>query len=72
MSAQGSGWFIRREREFLSGGKAKKGQPAPKSPVVGGLAGLKVGDDLTITAESKDGKDVATAVQVGSAAKKKK
>lgn len=63
---------VAKDAEVFTLGKAKKGQPAPKSPVSGGLTGVKVGDELTITTESKDGKDVATAIQVGSAAKKKK
>ncbi|MBA4065974.1 MAG: hypothetical protein C0501_20095 [Isosphaera sp.] len=64
--------LVAKDAEVFSLGKAKKGQPAPKQPVTGGLGALTAGSEVTVTTETKDGKDVATAVRLDTAAKKKK
>lgn len=62
--------IVAKGAEVYTMGMATKKQPAQKMPVA--LSGLKVDDELTIMVESKDGKDVATAIQVGSATVTKK
>ena len=52
-------------------GAKKKDAPTAKD-VEGGLKGLKVGDDATLTVEKKDGKEVATAIKLSGAATVKK
>lgn len=59
---------VAKTAEIFSLGKAKKGQAAPKLAVPGGLSGLQVGSEVTLTTD----KDTATTVQVLGAAKKKK
>jgi len=63
---------VAKDAEVYSLGKAKKGKPAPKVAVVGGLGSLKEGTEVTVTTEAKNGKDVATAIHVEGVAKKKK
>ena len=56
---------VDKSATFQAPGKKKMLQD-----IVGGLGGLKTGDEATITTDKKDGKDVATKVVTG--AKKKK
>jgi len=63
---------VAKDAEVYSLGKGKKGQPGPKEALAGGLAALKEGTEVTVTTETKDGKDMATAIKVETPAKKKK
>src|SRR5262245_31242530 len=63
---------VAKDADVFSLGKAKKGQPAPKQAVSGGLGGLTAGAEVTVTTEKKDAKDTATAIKLETPAKKKK
>lgn len=63
---------VHRDATVYYLGKAKKGEAAPKLLVAGGLSGIKDGSEVTVTTETKDGKDVATAIKVDAAPVKKK
>ncbi len=57
---------IDKEAKFFIPGKKKQLQDLP-----GGLSGLKEGNEVTLTAETKDTKDVVTKVSVAGKKKKK-
>ena len=62
---------VSKDAEIYSVGRAKKGQPAPKVPVAGGLGGLKEAQDITVTTEKKDDKETVTAIKLPFMRKKK-
>jgi hypothetical protein len=63
---------VAKDAEVFSQGKTKNDKPGPKEPVADGLRGLKVGAEVTVTTETKDGKETATAVKVDAGVVKKK
>ena len=62
---------VPKDVKIFTVGKGKKGQPGPEI-VLSGLGALAVGNEVTVTTEKKDDKDVVTGIKLESAKKKKK
>src|SRR4051812_20590708 len=54
---------VDKDARIFTTGKGKKGQPGPEV-ALSGLRAVLPGQEVTITTEKKDNKDVATAVKV--------
>ena len=62
---------VPKDVKIFTVGKAKKKQPPPEI-VLSGLSALAVGNEVTVTTEKKDDKDVVTGIKLEPAKKKKK
>jgi uncharacterized protein (DUF1786 family) len=63
---------VAKDAEVFRQGKTKKDKPGPKETVADGLRGLTAGAEVVVTTETKDGKEVATAVKIDAGIVKKK